>query len=445
MRKGFLRGVLAITLPIALQNVISLGVNLMDTVMLGQLGDLAITAANLGGQPFSILNIFGFGFASGAIVLISQYWGRGDTESICQLFSLSLRSAVCAAAVFTAVCSLFPEAILSLFSSDAAVIEAGAQYLRVLSASFIFFSFSNCYIMCLRGVEQVKISLFVYGTSFFVNVFFNYCFIFGNLGMPELGVRGAAIGTVIARVYECAVCIFYMYRIEKKVRFTPRRLFGLRTHLAGDYVRNCLPVTGNELLWGIGLSVESAIIGRIGSQFVAASSIATVVMNIITVFIFGMAGATAVTIGRTIGQDRRQDAARMANTLLALSVALGVALGAVILLIRTPVLTLFAVSDGARDIAYQLLTILGFLAPLQAFSCNLLVGVLRGGGDVTTNFILDCGTMWVIAIPLGALSGFVWGLDPALVFLLMRADYVVKFVLGLLRVHSGKWIRVVTR
>ena len=130
-------------------------------------------------------------------------------------------------------------------------------------------------------------------------------------------------------------------------------------------------------------------------------------MNIITVFIFGMAGATAVTIGRTIGQDRREDAARMANTLLALSVALGVALGAVILLIRTPVLTLFAVSDGAHDIAYQLLTILGFLAPLQAFSCNLLVGVLRGGGDVTTNFILDCGTMWVIAIPLGALSGFV--------------------------------------
>lgn len=445
LKKGFLGGVLAITLPIALQNVISLGVNLMDTVMLGQLGDIAITAANLGGQPFSILNIFGFGFASGAIVLISQYWGKGDTESICQLFSLSLRSAVAAAAVFTAVCAAAPQLILRLFSPDPAVIEAGSQYLRVLSASFILFSFSNCYIMCLRGVEQVKISIFVYGTSFFVNVFFNYCFIFGNLGMPELGVRGAALGTVIARAYECAVCVYYMCRIEKKVGFTPRRLFGLKTKLTGDYARNCLPVTGNELLWGVGLSVESAIIGRIGSQFVAASSIATVVMNILTVFIFGMAGATAVTIGRTIGQGRREDAARMANTLLVLSVVLGACLGGIMLLVRTPVLTLFSVSAGARAIAYQLLTLLGLLAPLQAFSCNLLVGVLRGGGDVKTNFLLDCGTMWVIAIPMGLLSAFVWGVEPALVFLLMRADYVVKFVLGLARVKSGKWIRIVTR
>ena len=141
----------------------------------------------------------------------------------------------------------------------------------------------------------------------------------------------------------------------------------------------------------------------------------------------------------------RIHAARMANTLLALSVVLGACLGGIMLLFRTPVLALFSVSAGARDIAYQLLTILGLLAPLQAFSCNLLVGVLRGGGDVKTNFVLDCGTMWVIAIPMGLLSAFVWGLEPALVFLLMRSDYIVKFVLGLARVKSGKWIRIVTR
>lgn len=445
LKKGFLGSVLAITLPIALQNVISLGVNLMDTVMLGQLGDVAITAANLGGQPFSILNILGFGLASGASVLISQYWGKRDMERIRQLFALSLRAVLAAAALFTLVGLVCPRQVLWLFSSEPEVIEASAQYFQVLSLSFLFFSFSNCYIMCLRAVEKVKISMLVYGTSFFVNVFFNYCFIFGNLGMPRMGVRGAALGTVIARAYECVFVLVYMCRVEKSVRFTPRWLLCAKSELLGDYARNSLPVTGNELLWGVGLSVTSAIIGRMSSQFVAASSIANVVVNLITVFIFGMANATAVTIGRTIGEGRAKEARKMANTLLAMSVALGAAVMFILLAVRRPVLGFFSVSDEARDIAYQLLTILACLAPLQAFSTNLLVGVLRGGGDVRINFILDCGLMWAISIPLGILGAFVWNLSAPVVFLLMRADYVLKFFLGLARVKSGRWIRVVTR
>ena len=167
---GFLPSVLAISLPIALQNVISLGVNPMDTIMLGQLNDLAITAASLGGQPFNILNILGFGFASGASVLVSQYWGKRQTEPIRELFAITLRCALAGALLFTVVCGLFPETIMGLYSRDPQVIQASSAYLQVLSASFILFSFSNCYIMCLRGVEQVNISMVVYGTMWLVSV-----------------------------------------------------------------------------------------------------------------------------------------------------------------------------------------------------------------------------------------------------------------------------------
>lgn len=441
---GFLPSVLAISLPIALQNVISLGVNLMDTIMLGQLNDLAITAASLGGQPFNILNILGFGFASGASVLVSQYWGKRQTEPIRELFAITLRCALAGALLFTVVCGLFPETIMGLYSRDPQVIQASAAYLQVLSASFILFSFSNCYIMCLRGVERVNISMVVYGTSFFVNVFFNYCFIFGNLGMPALGVRGAALGTVIARAYECTFVLVYMCLREKSVGFRPRHLF-MRCRLAGDFVHSALPVTGNELLWGVGFSVSTAIIGRLGSQFTAANSIATVVMNILTVFVFGASAATAVTIGRTIGAGRAEDAARMAHTLLGICCGLGAALGVILLAIRGPVLGLFSVSAETRAIAYNLLTIMALLAPLQAFSNNMMVGVLRGGGDVKVNFLLDCGTMWLVSVPMGLLAGFVWKLDPPFVFLLMRCDYLAQLLLGGLRLRSGRWIRVMTR
>lgn len=443
--KNFYRTVMAITLPIALQNVISLGVNVMDTVMLGQLGDLALTAANLGGQPFLILNSMGFGLASGAAVLIAQYWGKRDMARIRQLFAISLRCVLIAAALLGVAGFFFPGAILSIFSRDAQVIAAGASYLRVLALSFVFFSFSNCYIMCLRAVEQVKISMVVYGSSFFVNVLFNYCFIFGKFGFPRLGIPGAAWGTVIARVWETCVVLFYMCRMEKSVGFTPKWLFKARSGLMGDYIKNSVPIVGNELLFGLGVAVSNLIIGRMSSQFVAAASIANVVTQLISVFNWGVSNATAVLVGKTIGEGRRHEVQKVANSLLGVSLLLGLASMAALLLGRRPILALYAISPEASGLAYGLLTVLGLFQPVLTVICNLLVGVLRGGGDVRTNFLLDCGLQWVIGLPLAALGAFVWHCTPVQVFLLLRADYPVKAVLGFLRIRSGRWIRTVTR
>lgn len=443
--KGFYKATLALTLPIALQNIISLGVNMMDTVMLGQLGDLAITAANLGGQLFLILNCLCFGLASGASVLIAQYWGKQDMLRVRQLIALSLRFVALASGLFTLAGLFAPRAILRIFSPDEAVIAAGASYLRVLALSFVLYGLSSCYIMCLRGVGQVRVSMVVYGASFFINVFFNYCFIFGRLGFPQMGIPGAAWGTVIARGWECMAALVYMLRIEKKVGFTPRWMLRGGSGLVGDYVKNSVPVVGNELLFGLGVSCGNVIIGQMSSQFVAAASIANVVTQLISVFNWGVSNATGVMIGRTIGEGHHKRAQREANSLLLVSLALGLVCMVLLLAARGPVLAVYAVSEETHRIAWQLLTILALMQPINTVCCNLLVGVLRGGGDVRTNFLLDCGMQWAMGLPLAALGAFVFHCSAPMVFFLMRSDYLVKLVIGLARVRSGRWIRTLTR
>ena len=442
---SFYKHMLAITIPIALQNVISLSVNMMDTIMLGQLGDVAIASANLGGQLFTILDVLGFGFASGAAVLISQYWGKKDMLRIRQIFALTLRIVLVASSLFALVGHFFPRQVIGLYTKDAAVIASGAEYLSLLSISFVLFSFSNCYIMCLRAVEQVRISMVIYSSSFFINVFFNYCFIFGKLGAPAWGVRGAAFGTIMARLFECCATIFYMCFIEKKVCFTPRWLLNLKSGLAQDYLKNSLPVVSNELLWGVGFSLLNLIIGRMGASYTSAMSIVSVLNQLVSVFTFGMAAASVVVVGKTIGEGRFSDAHRAANSSVLVGLALSFVCMSVLLTIRPYFLSMYNVSQLAYDTAFSMLGILALMQPFQAVSTVMIIGVLRGGGDVRTNLILDSGFLWGLAIPLGVLGAFVFHFSAPVVFFLLRCDNIVKSIVGLIRLKSGRWIRVVTR
>ena len=299
--------------------------------------------------------------------------------------------------------------------------------------------------MCLRAVEKVRVSMIVYGTSFFVNVFFNWCFIFGNLGCPALGVRGAAVGTLIARAAEFIMVMVYMTFIERTVCFRPLTLFGDTGGLLPDFVKNSVPVIGNELLWGTGFSALTMVMGRMGAGFVAAYGIANTVNQMVTVFIFGMCSVTAVTIGRIIGEGRLKDAQRAAWSCLALSAALSLVCSAVLLTGRGAILSLFAVSEETHALANTFLVLLALLSVFQSLAGNLVVGVLRGGGDVRMTLVLDCGFMWLVSIPLGALAAFVLGWSAPVVFVLLRSDNIVKTFVGLARVKSGKWIRVLTR
>lgn len=441
---SFYKRMLAITIPIALQNVISLSVNMMDTIMLGQLGDVAVASANLGSQLFTILDVVGFGLASGAAVLIAQYWGKQDMVRIRQIIALTLRVVLVVSGLFALVGHFFSRQVLSLYTSDPAVIQSGSEFLSLLSLSFVLFSFSNCYIMCLRAVEQVRVSMIIYSCSFFINVFFNYCFIFGKLGAPQWGVRGAAFGTLMARSFELCATLVYMCFIEKRVRFTPRWLLNLKSGLGMAYLRNSLPVVGNELLWGIGFSMINLTIGHMGASYTSAVSIVNVFNQLVSVFTFGMAAASAVVVGKTIGEGRIQDAHRAANSSVLVGLFLSFICMGLLLIGRPYFLGMYNVSQLAHDTASIMLVILALMQPFQSVGTVMIVGVLRGGGDVRTNLILDSGLLWCFAIPLGIVSAFVLHLPAPVVFFLMRSDNILKSIAGVIRLRSGKWIRVVT-
>lgn len=443
-QKSFLATVLAIAVPIALQNAISFGVSMMDSVMLGSLGDVAISAANLGTQPFSILMSCGFGLSSGGSVLIAQYWGKQDVASIRKVMRISMQLVALVSVLITVLCVAFPVQLMRLFSTEEAVVQAAASYLGLVAFSYIPYSIANNYMMSLRAVEQVKVSTCIYAVSFFVNVFFNYMFIFGKFGAPVMGVRGAAVGTVLARCSELLMALLFMYLAEKRTGFRIHTCVRFEATMVRPYIRHALPVVGNEMLWGIGFVMTTAIIGRIGSVFVAANSIAGVLNQLAFVSIAGVANAAAVLTGKTIGQGDRARAQRVANTLAVMSLFLGVFNCTLIFGIRGLFLRLYQVTPETHAAAYSIMGVLALLQLILCLDVTCVVGILRGGGDTRTAFVYDCGALWLLSLPFGILAGLVWKLPVPLVFACMKIDSPVKAILSLLRLRSGKWIRNVT-
>lgn len=444
LNRAFFHTLLAIAIPIALQNLISFGVSVMDSVMLGSFGDVAIAAANLGSQPFFILMSFGFGLSSGGTVLIAQYWGKGDIVRIRKVMRISMQMVFAASLVISAVCLLAPQAILRIFTTEEAIIEAGAGYLSLVVFSYIPYSLSNNYMMSLRAVEQVKISTVIYAVSFFVNVFFNYTFIFGKFGAPRMEVRGAAVGTVFARCSELLMVLLYMYGKEKTVGFRIHDCLRFDREMVPSFARHSLPVLGNELLWGVGTTVTSVIIGRIGSVFVAANSIAGVMNQMMFITVAGVANAAAVITGKTIGEGNRGKVQRVANTLLLVSVLVGVFNCAVILLARPLFLTLYNVTPETYAAAWSILGVQAALQLVIGVDVTTIVGILRGGGDTRSAFLYDCGALWFVSLPMGVLSGLVLHWPVPLVYVCLKLDSPIKAALALRRIRSGKWVRNVT-
>ncbi len=443
--KDFMKSIFAIAFPIALQNMISFGVQAMDTIMLGRLGDTAVSAATLGGQPSFLLYLFGFGLTGGGSVLIAQYWGKKNIEVIKKVMRTSMLFITVTAIIVSVVCFLFPVEIMRIFSKEEEVVLAASEYLKVMSVGYIFSSIASNYTMSMRAVEKVKMSTMIYAMSFFVNIFFNYVFIFGELGAPELGVVGAAVGTVIARVFEFSCVIIYMYFIEKDIGFRMHCMVKIEKVIAGDYVRNAAPVVMNEMVWALGTSAITVVMGRLGQTFVAANSVTMVLFNLASVTIFGIANASAVLSGKTIGEGDFKKAQKVAQTLLLFAVCLGFIGTVLLLIIRIPFLNFYNITDEAKAISSQMIFILAVLMPLSALDVVNDIGILRGGADTKFAVLLTSCGMWGINVPLGFFTGLVLGLPAPLVFLSMRIDSLLKIPLQLYRILSGKWIRTVTR
>lgn len=443
--KRFYRLLFSIALPIAVQNLITFMVSMVDTLMVGALGEIQLSAVSIANNLFFVLTILMFGLAGGSNIMISQYWGKGNVKTIHKILAIMYRVCLLITGIFIFIALFLPKYFMGIFTTDKAVIDFGASYLRIVCIGYLFYSITNCTIMMLRSVKTVSISIIVYTASLVVNSILNWIFIFGNLGAPELGIRGAAIATICARITEFSIVLVFMFIYERKIGLKIEHLLKLDKEILKDYVGLCTSVLCNELLWAIGASMISVIVGRMGTEVVAANSINGVAHQFVTVFIFGMSNATAVIIGNTIGEGKKEKAKEYAYSIGIFSVVMGCISGLMILLIKPFVVNFYNVSYSTKLIAMEIMTVTSGIIVFQSLASNFMMGVLRGGGDAKFVLINDLIFMWLVAIPGGFFVAFVLELPVALVFLVIKCDEILKSLTSVYRVISGKWVNDVTK
>ncbi len=441
--KSFYKLILSIAVPVVLQNMITIGVNIMDTLMLGNYGEVQLSASSLANEFINIYHIMCMGMSMGAAVLTAQYYGAGNNPSLKKIVTIVLRMGLVIAAVFTVATLLFPEELMRLYTPDEAVIEKGVLYFRISAVTYVLLGVSLILTNILRTVHQVRFPLVLSIVTFFVNVFFNWVFIYGRLGAPEMQIEGAALGTVIARLVECGSLVTYFFVFDKRIGYRIQDLFMKCGDHVRVYITYAIPVMVSDTLLALGNSAVSIIMGHIGASFVAANSIISQTVRLSTVFNQGLSSASSVITGNTLGKGERDKAYHQGVTFLCLSILIGLAAAVIILLISPLLVESFNITQETKDIAYQLMASVSVMMVFQTVQSVLTKGVLRGGGDTRFLMLADILFLWLASIPLGYLCGLVWHLSPFWIYAALKIDWVIKSVWCIFRLRSKKWIRVV--
>ena len=449
--KAFYSYLVRLTAPIALQNLITFSLGLIDTLMVSQLGNnemAAVTAANV---PVFLLISIVFGVQSGVGILISQYWGKKDLENISRAMGVAAYLGVGIAAVLAAAFFLWPVEIMDLLSNKHELSLLGAPYLRIIGFSYVFNMLSSIYVSAQRSVENSSFGMKLFGMSTILNTGMNYLLIFGKCGFPMLGVEGAAIATLLSRVAEFVVCLICALR-SRVIPLDWRALARPGGEMLRRFVKYSSPVLVNELFWGLGNSLLTVILGHtvISVEFLAANAVMGNLNRLFLVVCFGLGAATAVMVGKAIGEGQsREELMALSRTLSWVTILVGVvlavvALALVPLLFQPVIFPLFKLEGLSAHLATTL-AVTGFACiPFHAYSISAVTGILRAGGDVFWSTALDLGPQWLIALPLTALLGLVLNADPWFVSLAIQAESFVKCPICLWRIRSEKWIHDVT-
>lgn len=441
----FYKSVFVLVIPMALQNLINVGVTAADVIMLGKVGETALSGASLAGQVQYIMVLFLFGLTSGATVLTAQYWGKGDKKAIEKILALGMKAAIAVTAVFTIAALVIPGLLMKIFSNDPAVIAQGILYLRIVAFSYILMGITQVYLYVMRSVERVVVATVVYLVSLIVNVILNAIFIFGLLGCPAMGIQGAALGTLAARFVELILVFGYARLFNKDIKFRIRYFLKSDKPLMQDFLRYALPVVMNEVMWGLGTAANTAILGHMGSAAVAVNSVAQVARQLATVVAFGLSSATAIYLGKTIGEKKFEHAKAYARHFLILSVVMG-AVGGVLILIASPIATSFlSLTDGAKEYLRFMFFVMSYFVVAQAYNTTMIVGVFRSGGDTRFGLILDVSTMWGGSILCGWIAAFVFKCSVPVVYMILMCDELLKVPVSTIRYRSYKWIKDITR
>ena len=443
--KAFFKNFFSLYVMIVLQNVIVLGVNLADNIMVGAYNETALSGVAAVNQIQFVFQQITMGLADALVVNASQYWGQKRTSPIKSLAVGALIIGACVG-VFLFVCAtVAPHRMVAIFTDSGEIIAEGVKYLGIIKYTYLIFAITNLLLALLRAVETVRVAFYISICTFFINCSINFVLIEGRFGAPRMGVRGAAVGTLVARIVELAVVIFYLAFADKKLKLKISEILHPEKTYTADYFKRCGYFVVVAAMFGISTALQTVILGHINDAAIAANSAASTLFQVLKVASVGAASATAVIIGKTIGKGELQKLKGYVNTLQLMFVCIGLITSALLFALRLPILSLYDLKDTTKAMAEQFILVLCVTCIGTSYQMPVNIGIIRGGGDSRFVFINDLISIWGIVLPVSFLAAFVWKLEPFIIVFLLNADQIFKCAAASIRCNSYKWIKKLTK
>ena len=440
-KRSLRKEIVRLALPIALQQFMTALVGACDAIMLGKLSQDAMSAVSLATQVTFVFNLFMFAFMAGENMFVAQYYGKGDYTGISQVFSLVTKICGCIAVVFLAGTLFFPEQLMRILTNEETLIVLGSEYLRVIGISYVFSGIAQTFLAIMKNCGAVNMSTLINGVMVILNIALNAVFIFGLSGFPKMGIKGAALATVLATVVQFLWSVGYVLCMIRAVKFSLR---SCEKKLFGRFWQKAVPLLINNLAWGIGFSMYSVIMGHLGTDAVAANGIANISKNLVVCFCLGLGNAGSIIVGNRLGADRLQEAKEVGETLTKTAIIAGIVSGLVLIALSPFITKMVDLTPTARGYLQKMLLISSYYIAGKSVNCMTIGGIFAAGGDSKFGMLCDSVTLWCIIVPLGCICAFILKLPVMVVYFVLNLDEIIKLPVVYKHYKKYKWIKNLT-
>ena len=440
-KRSLRKEIVRLALPIALQQFMTALVGACDAIMLGKLSQDAMSAVSLATQVTFVFNLFMFAFMAGENMFVAQYYGKGDYTGISQVFSLVTKICGCIAVIFLAGTLFFPEQLMRILTNEETLIVLGSEYLRVIGISYVFSGIAQTFLAIMKNCGAVNMSTLINGVMVILNIALNAVFIFGLSGFPKMGIKGAALATVLATVVQFLWSVGYVLCRIRAVKFSLR---SCEKKLFGRFWQKTVPLLINNLAWGIGFSMYSVIMGHLGTDAVAANGIANISKNLVVCFCLGLGNAGSIIVGNRLGADRLQEAKEVGGTLTRTAIIAGIVSGLVLIALSPLITKMVDLTPTARGYLQKMLLISSYYIAGKSVNCMTIGGIFAAGGDSKFGMLCDSVTLWCIIVPLGCICAFILKLPVMVVYFVLNLDEIIKLPVVYKHYKKYKWIKNLT-
>lgn len=440
-KRSLRKEIVRLAFPIALQQFMTALVGACDAIMLGKLSQDAMSAVSLATQVTFVFNLFMFAFMAGENMFVAQYYGKGDYKGISQVFSLVTKICGCIAVVFLVGTLFFPEQLMRILTNEETLIVLGSEYLRVIGISYVFSGIAQIFLAIMKNCGAVNMSTLINGVMVILNIALNAVFIFGLSGFPKMGIKGAALATVLATVVQFLWSVGYVLCRIRAVKFSLR---SCEKKLFGRFWQKTVPLLINNLAWGIGFSMYSVIMGHLGTDAVAANGIANISKNLVVCFCLGLGNAGSIIVGNRLGADRLQEAKEVGETLTKTAIIAGIVSGLVLIALSPFITKMVDLTPIARGYLQKMLLISSYYIAGKSVNCMTIGGIFAAGGDSKFGMLCDSVTLWCIIVPLGCICAFILKLPVMVVYFVLNLDEIIKLPVVYKHYKKYKWIKNLT-